>query len=340
MCELCQNADKPFKSNTHYLTDYIIRTALNEDGVNERGKGFYFSIDPRKALVEFRYQQAASPEKLEQLLGRQTTDEENQNAVENIEFSVNDKFCGDCEKVFTSIEEKFHPLLARFRGDNLTDITELIFNSEESKVIRLFFLMQIWRTAICEESFKLSANIMERLRIKIHSQDYEELAEFPLSVTYLETIDSEENNATDGSENFRTGNIVEAICGTNPNIILMNDFYLQFFEDLEFPFIEFYGLNGADYKDFINYQTENFKIKVFSNTERQQLLKNMNEVAADEFMDTHKELFRMLYQHFFHEEAPQEVEDRYIAELKADPDELKFTLEKLHENLNKFLKNL
>lgn len=50
MCELCL-LEKSFKSNTHYLTDFIIRTALNEGGVNIRGKGVYFAIDPRKLLL-------------------------------------------------------------------------------------------------------------------------------------------------------------------------------------------------------------------------------------------------------------------------------------------------
>jgi hypothetical protein len=44
ICYLCLLEKKP-KSNTHYLSDFIIKSALNEDGVNTRGKGIYWGID-------------------------------------------------------------------------------------------------------------------------------------------------------------------------------------------------------------------------------------------------------------------------------------------------------
>lgn len=51
---------------------------MNEGGVNERDKGVYFEIDPDNLFSEMKFQRGASPEKLEQLVGRPKTDEENQ----------------------------------------------------------------------------------------------------------------------------------------------------------------------------------------------------------------------------------------------------------------------
>lgn len=339
MCELCQ-LNKPFKSNTHYLTDYIIRTALNQDGTNERGKGIYHAIDPNKAIVDFRFQQNASPERLEKILGRRTTDEENQDAKANIDFSVNDKFCVDCEKIFTTIEQKFHPLLKNFRDTDLTDTPEMFFNGVDASTIRMFFLLQVWRTCICDVSFAITDNMKERLRQKIFTQDYAGLEQFPLSITYMETkpLGKKEEESGDG---YKTSNIVDSVEGANPNIIMMNDFYIQFYEDLNFPFDEFYGLNNElDYQDYINYQTEYLRVKIFSDTDRRLMLSNINRKFADGFMETQRTLFQMLYKHQFQTIPTHQIEEQYLNELKANSHVGNLSLEKLHEFINSFFERL
>lgn len=339
MCELCKNTDKPFKYNTHYLTDYIIKTALNEDGSSLRGKGLYFNVDPQNPVMDMEFQQHASPEKLEDMFGRQTNDEENLESIENTVFSVDDKFCKDCEDIFGVIETKFLPLLKCFRIDDLTDKAELVFNENESKIIRLFFLMQVWRTAICDEDFHLSNAMMERLRLKILNQDYDGLEQFPLSVTYMDTLDEEGKKSETGP--YTTDNIVEAINGDNPNLIYMNDFYIQFYEDLDFPFEKLFGLNDEeDYQDYINYQNNEFKMKVFSNDERKAQLYKMHLHNAPIMINEQRQLFRSLYKNHFGTDAPVDIEDTYIKALTEDPDILKFSTEKLNMNFAKFIEKL
>lgn len=140
VCELC-SLEKNLKSNTHYLTDFIIRTALNEDGVNLRDKGLYFNIDPDYLFKEIKFQRATSPEKLEEILGRPTTEQENIEAQNTIEFSVDDKFCKECEDKFGIIEVNFnYNILKYYRSQRFYEDQNLIqFDVSESKIVRLFY---------------------------------------------------------------------------------------------------------------------------------------------------------------------------------------------------------
>jgi hypothetical protein len=160
ICKLC-NLNEATKKNTHYLTDSIIRSALNIDGSNSRDKGFYFDMSNDKPSVEFNFQRSTPMEKFELETGRQTSDEENEMAKE-ILFSVDNVFCPDCEKLFGEIETPFiENILPKLRNSNLDGLTELTF--EQSKIIRLFFYLQIWRNAICEDIFIPNEQSMEKL---------------------------------------------------------------------------------------------------------------------------------------------------------------------------------
>jgi hypothetical protein len=75
ICALCKE-NTADKTNIHHLTDGIIRSCLNQDGSGEREKGFYFDVSNNTAFVEFNFQRGTSIDKLEESLGRQSTDEE------------------------------------------------------------------------------------------------------------------------------------------------------------------------------------------------------------------------------------------------------------------------
>ena len=74
-CALCKTNDAD-KKNTHFLTDSIIRTCLNENGENIREKGFYFDISNDTPFVDFNFQRHTTVEKLISTLGREPNEEE------------------------------------------------------------------------------------------------------------------------------------------------------------------------------------------------------------------------------------------------------------------------
>lgn len=56
ICALCKNREAD-KKNTHYLTDGIIRSCLNQDGSGDREKGFYFDLSNKSSYVEFNFKE-------------------------------------------------------------------------------------------------------------------------------------------------------------------------------------------------------------------------------------------------------------------------------------------
>lgn len=295
-CSLCKN-NEANKGNTHYLSDSIIRSCLNLDGLDgnkKRAKGFYFDLSNDNAFVEFNFQQNTSVSELEKALGRQATEEEIQKAYE-IPFSVDNIFCKECEDKFTEIETPFvDKLLGGFRNADLSTTEELQF--KDVKIVRLFFLLQIWRSHICEDVFSIPESVAESLRIIILNHNNlteDELKVFPLAITYLETT---------GEQEEYTSNYVGVTNDQNPNLIFMNDFVIQFYPNPEcINFFNFYGLNNEDtFQDYINHNEDNFRIKVIGNENRKTLLTDI--VTAEKVKQTisfYQDAFKKLWYFVF-----------------------------------------
>jgi len=331
ICALCQEREAN-KKNTHYLTDGIIRSCLNQDGSGEREKGFYFDLSNNSAFVEFNFQRETSIPKLEESLGREATDEEIENAKE-IPFSVDYVFCSVCEDLFTSIESDFiDNILPRFRESDLNDNEEIEIS--ECKEIRLFFYLQLWRTHICEQTLKLPENISESLReiiLTYETVDNEELNKFPLSITYLQTL---------GGLKEYTTNFVGFTNDKNPYLIFMNDFIIQFFDsDEEIRFLDFHGLNSENYQQFINQNEGGFKVKIVQNTERKQLLNDI--IKGEKVKQTlkfYKDSFNKLWFMMFGGNPPIQITQEYINEITGDEfDILKYSKERIVELTRDFI---
>ncbi len=281
-CALCKKngADK---KNTHFLTDAIIRTCLNEDGENIREKGFYFDVSNDSPFVEFNFQRRTTVEKLVSTLGREPNEDEIEKA-KTIPFSVDYIFCSACEKKFTEIEDRFiQKYLDKFRSKEYNE--RAIIN--DYKAAKSFFLLQVWRTSICDEIFHIPENTAEKLRLLILNNNEatrEQLSEFPLAVSFLIT-----ENGDNPAANF-----VGYTDDTEPNLIIMNDFIIQFFSSQKSVyFFDFYGLNDKDtYREMLNTSPDKFVIQIVSDEQRQKLLidfittdkvKSLKKFYADNF---------------------------------------------------------
>lgn len=314
LCALCL-VNEANKSNTHYLTDSIIRSALNEDGHKGRGRGLYYKFTSSKPSVDFNFQQA-SVGKIEEALGRPATEDEITQAIKNTEFSVDDIFCGECEDRFTAIENLFLPnILLQFRNNDISDSTELFF--EDTKALRLFFLLQVWRSAICDELFRISDDSLERIRLIILdgiNADVNALNDFPLSITYL---------ITEGGAEAFTRNLVSCMNKNNPYVIFMNDFFIQFYDnEKSVEFNDFYGINNIEnYEGFINIREEEFIVKVLSNDERITFLNLFGEEMVDNAFESIIGFFITEWRNLYKVDPSGDIKKEYLEGL-TDWDDL------------------
>jgi len=335
ICALCKVREAD-KKNTHFLTDGIIRNCLNLDGSKEREKGFYFDLSNDNAFIEFNFQRGTSADKLESSFGRQVTDEEIVKA-KAIPFSVDNVFCSACENSFTEIENKFiAEVLPKFRNADLSAIDKI--SHSDRKLIRVFFYLQVWRTSICDKTLKLSGDTPENIRqiiLNYKSVSENEVNHFPLSVTYLVTV---------GDEQEYTTNYVGYTSDKNPNLIFMNDFVIQFYENPEaVKYFDFYGLNNeGDFKELVNYQEENFIFNIFSNDRRKQLLKDF--ISAERVKQTisfYADTFAKFWLKLFGVYPPSQTTQEYLKTLVGENDFhiLKYTKENIVEVTLKFLQD-
>lgn len=186
-CSYCMK-NKANKKNTHYLTDFVIRRCLNQDGCNIRGKGLYFDVSSNKPGMEFHFQRETSPEKIKEILGRDSTEEENHKAVEN-PYSVDYVFCSECEKSFTKIEEDFKPIYDKLQKK------KTFFSNRDAHIIRRFAYLQLWRTHICEKGFKLNESVASDIREYLVGKDTTKV--YPLVISFLETKGDYTENTLD-----------------------------------------------------------------------------------------------------------------------------------------------
>jgi len=340
ICSLCK-VEKKTKKNTHYLTDSIIRTALNEGGVNVRDKGLYFEIDPDNLFSSMKFQRATSPEKIEEMLGRESNEEEIIESINKIAYSVDDKFCKECEDIFGVIEVNFNEeILKYFREQEFSeDNKQIEFNIEESKILRLFFLMQFWRTSICEEGFSLPEDISEQLRLKILNIDYNDLEKFHLSVTYLQTLPEEEDK--EGDDSYKTSNFIIITEGSNPYIIVMNDFVIQLYDmNSDLPFIKFYDLNNEEnYKSLLNFNQAKFTSLVFLNSQRKEFLYKMAESVAHLKIKDSLIFFKKNYELKFGNVPDIKLAQKYLDELSKYESINRFSGDNMTRFTTSFLDN-
>lgn len=275
-CKFCQE-NAADKKNTHYLTDAVIRTCLNEGGSNTREKGAMFNISTTKDDVEFRFQRSTSKEAIIEALGREPHQAEIDKAM-LIPFSVDYVFCSECEARFTVIEKSFlEKIIPELRGKDFTGINEVSF--KEVKEIRLFFLLQVWRMGVCDPTLEVSEHFLERLRPILFDPEnnLDALKAMPLNVTYLSTI---------GDEFEYTTNKVGVIEDQQAIGIAMNDFIIQFsIDNHNIPFASLFGINeqkNIDY--FTNVNEEQFLFKVFDNEGRKVINAKMIQLKVRQMM--------------------------------------------------------
>ncbi|WP_278543007.1 hypothetical protein [Parabacteroides johnsonii] len=259
LCEFCKSKEAD-KSNTHYLTHSMIKFALNHKGSKDGYKGNIFTIG-EGGSIKHTFQQETPPEVIEQAKGRPATDEEIQEAKNDRTFSVDNVFCSECEKRFGVIENKFtQEVLPKIKSSTESEIA-----IEDNVTIRLFFLLQVWRSSVCDPDFTLPPLTKEAMRKVLwegsNVKDWK-IKKFPLSITYLRTDKDEE----------KTSNIVSTDSKEYwPRVIFMGEFVIQFHQ-LPPVYDSLFGINDRkSYSRYINHNESKFIVQILDDSKRKEI---------------------------------------------------------------------
>ncbi|MBP5557186.1 MAG: hypothetical protein J6X65_05750 [Bacteroidales bacterium] len=315
------------KKNTHYLTDMIIRKCLNDEGCNTREKGSYYVISSHNNSVCYHYQREVSSKIIEEIIGRTTTDKENQQEGK-IPFSVDDVFCSDCEKnIFTNIEKDFsNCILPKFRKSTPHQAKEVIISGTDISKLRLFFYIQLWRSCVCGK-LSLPDSLQQKLHTFIlnYKNPTDEIYDIPLSITYLETRKDEDY----------TGNIVTFGTTCNPYVIFMNDFVVQVYDSLENKhFCELYGINEeSSFDQYINVGENEFRVKVVNDEKRKIIIENFMREQAEIFRYGLQDIFIRVSLYFFgHLPEPNQF-DEFMIRINNKPIGIRYSKSEIVKEL-------
>ena len=203
-------------------------------------------------------------------------------------------------------------------------------------MIRVFFLLQIGRTNICDSNFKLLDEVSEELRNIIweYSTGNEEISKkHPLIINYMETL---------GGGIEYTTNPVGYLSDKNPFIIYMNDFIIQFYESEEtLKYTDFYGLNSKEnFKAEVNLNENKFKINIKSNQNRIEFIRESYiEKDVANKLKFYKEDFKWLWNELFHIYPTETILNRYINQIIHSDKNLyeRYSEKNISEIKNKFI---
>lgn len=335
ICKCC-NKREADKKNTHFLSDSIIRKCLNENGTNYREKGFMFGLSNKSPFVEFGFQRETRTESIIDALGRKPTEEEINEAKKNA-FSVDYYFCSECEKLFTNIETEFtNKILSKIRGRNYQKENKRIISFEESILIRKFFLLQFWRTSVCDPTFDLSNAFRDNIYKGIFNDD-PILKEIPLRIIHLNTV---------GKDFEYTRNIVGTLKDSTNFVIFFNDFVLQAFESVgDINFIDLYGLNKKEsFSKLFNVNESLFEIEIIFNQERIDFASSLHKI---EFVKNTLKFYQHIFiKHFydtFGKHPHPEITASFIQGInygKDTTEEKRYSIERFINYANNFFTKL
>lgn len=298
-CFLCIK-NEANQTGSHIISHSIIKKAINYKGRKVRDKESSFRIQLGENLkVKYFAGKSLLPEEREEDL-----EKINQN-IESISQNPDTEdyiFCKECENRFTGIENSFSGKILKnlenFKGNQIShDLSEILSHMEftkvnESAIIKLFFLIQLWRASVSKTNeFKLKRKIEEKLRkaLLMLSSDvkkinflsiHELLNDFAISLFYMEN----------DVESDTTDNIIELNPNLNiPYFAVLNQFVVIMYEKKKQSsgiLSELLGLGRCkNINDFLSIGlNSNIKIAFLNNKQRELVLKSFyNESVEFQF---------------------------------------------------------
>lgn len=305
------------------------------DGNPRRDTGLLYELPHDGRPMEILIQRDTNPQAFEKALGREPNDGDIKRGQRS-PHSYDCLFCSDCEKMFGQIETQFcQEFLPKIRNHALKSTTPLSF--EESDTIRLFILIQFWRSAVSSAELELSDDLKTRIRAIIlnYAQGQEINAkEIPISVTYLQTL---------GDPMEFTANSVGYASGGNPYIVFMGEFILQIYDvESTLENFDYFGVSEAvTLGNHVNKNETQFRIGIIPDEIRRRCIHQLH------ITKTVPPFRRLIIQHFIKtyidhcggfpaDDIVERFWNVYLSELTDDLSQ--YTEEKVHGYIRNYLK--
>ena len=351
-CALCKKEAN--KTGSHIISHSIIKKAINYKGSILRHKESSFSTQLGSNLkVGYYGGQSLLPEQREEELQKVNQNIENLSENPDTEDYI---FCDACEKRFTGIEEYFsgkilNTLEAFTINQSKRDLSEILVlkeftKSNENAIIKLFFLIQLWRASVSKtKDFKLKAKFEERLRkaLLLLSSDvrninfqsiHELLCDFSMAIVYMKNAPNSDT----------TNNVVELNPNLNlPYFAILNQFVVIMYEKKQQSggiLSELLGLGSCkNIKDILSTGLiDSIKIGFLNNTQRELLLENFYRECVHFQINSWINKVKYLHRRIFSEQ----ISELELAQIKfkaniVEEDSWENMGEKIFQSTQKFI---
>lgn len=142
-CLICEK-ETADKTGSHIIPHFILESYLNEPNVSGRDKGIGFRIGEEGS--DFKLGRSVIPEKQEELLGREATEEEISESILEQHHVEDYVFCNSCEKKLSYLESLYKSEVAGaiIKGKKLSP--------GQVKIFQFFWLLVILRCSVSRKS--------------------------------------------------------------------------------------------------------------------------------------------------------------------------------------------
>ena len=267
-CKLCRT-NPANQTGSHLLTAWLVASMFDKQKRN-RDSEIMYEIAPFDSSIPF-IGRSVSPETIEDHLGRALTDEETKNQENRLVLDY--IFCSDCEKRFKTIEDEFlkkvHQPIEKTENDESTT-----FEFACNLLIRLFFLIQVWRVSTSGNlNFSFGQTFEERIRtildkildIKIKNT-FENASKHSGDLTAIPMcIIKSSKDFPPTSKPFMPNPLIN-----KPFFLIINDYVVLLYEKESHTRStphNFYGISRYLKKDWTNFKETKFTIGFLNNSQ-------------------------------------------------------------------------
>ncbi len=287
-CRICQT-NEANQTGAHILPAWMISSAFNE-GSNTRDHEIIWKIRVLNSPKPY-FGREVKPEKIVETIGRDLSEDEIRNQINPI--TVDNMWCRDCEKRFSTIEEYFLNHIDRKTEDfnQCNDLCIITLENANVYLIRLFLYTLIIRADLSGfAGFRLYPKAQKRLvrflnkylhsdldeTIKNieHSDKKSQLLSYPYRLIKTEQAEVETSNLLYIHDRYE-----------KPYCFMINRYILQFYGKGNHSLhrlSSFYGISGiiSNAGNFRNYKEKDLKICLMNLRLWKEVLLSIVEVQA------------------------------------------------------------
>ncbi len=328
-CKLCKD-HKADKRGSHIASLFIIASMLANEG-KARVKGIT-AVVSSSSLLNVHFERGVLPEKINDLFGRDLTDNEIQN---NLNPLVQDYFlCTNCEDKLQRLEDlvasEVYSKLDTFNKQSVKGNSIIQLLPFHYKALQLLLLSIVWRGSVVQyANFELRPPLEEKIRIKlIHLLSLEKSK---LIASINEDIETEDEfvmltclQSDIGNSESKTGNIVNFYnIANSPYYITINEFVICLYDNDKSVNATPQGYFGFE-KNFtpalVKELNGSNSLLLIEQINWLEWLRNMFKESSKEFMEYYRRLFVDLYKEVTKTDPTDSIVDRFMFKLGDSED--------------------